>query len=170
MGIIINSTDFTGKHRVSKDLYAELDKYIIRYERRYLIDMVGLQVANLFIGDLVLKVPQAPIYLAIYNEIYMQEMSCGCSSNRTEMYSAGIKDMLIGFIYFEYMRDLKYRPTSTGIVVNQNEVSREVANPDAIMYSRYNDSVEAYNVIRRYCRLNNYVGLLGSCKQYANTI
>ncbi len=170
MGIIINSTDFTGKHRVSKDLYAELDKYIIRYERHYLIDLLGLPLADLLIADLALQVPQSPIYLAIYNEIYMQEVSCECSSNRYEVYSGGLKDMLLGFVYFEYMRDLKYRPTSTGLVINQNEVSREVASTDVVLYSRYNDSVEAYNVIRTYCKENDYIGLGGVCKDYANTI
>jgi hypothetical protein len=169
VGLIVNSADFTGKHRVSTNMFSELDAYINRYETRYLIDLLGKPLFDLFVADLVMQVPQSAEYLAIYNQLdYDNLIGCECASRLN--YSYGLKDMLLGFIYFDYMRDTKYKPTSTGVVANQYEVSREVSASGDNLYSRYNESVSSYRTIRNYIINNSatYPTFKGVCKDYAS--
>ena len=69
--------------------------------------------------------------------------------------SEGIKEMLKGFIYFEYAKDLSNQMTPYGNVKPTAENSEVVSTLFSMMYTRYNEAINSYRSIQRYLRFNN---------------
>lgn len=150
MGILIETADFKGKYKVSQNSYTELDRYIEKYEDIYLFELFGLELYTLFIADLdtqVPKQPQSAEFKEIYNPLKIMH-------NDNPIHSVGMREMLLGFIYFEYMRDEKYKSTVSGKVTNVSENSREASFTEFNIYDRYNGSVQAYNAIQCFMLIN----------------
>ena len=70
------------------------------------------------------QVPQQDIYLAIYNPIekdltndqnsqIFYSSLCGCKNKQIE--TNGMKSLLMGFIFFQYMRDQPFSKELTGV-------------------------------------------------------
>lgn len=163
MGILVVSTDFVGKYKVSFNTFqsAEFDIFIAQYETQYLYDLLGKTLADLFIASVVSHVPVGAAYLAIYNTI---EETIGVNVERNE----GMKAMVLGFLYYEWMRKSPIKSTITGAVTNANENSTLTFNPFGLT-TRYNDSVASYDLIQYYINVNStdYPDYLGSKKEYA---
>lgn len=145
MGLLIAKTDFTGKYKVAQNSYTDIDSYIEKYEEIYLAELLGADLFALFKADVnpTTKQPVTAIYLNIYNSFKTDEGNC-------LIVSEGMKKMILGFIYFEYVRDEKFKATMSGIVVSANEVSRESGFTEFNLYSRYNESIDTYDSIQWY--------------------
>jgi hypothetical protein len=76
--------------------------------------------------------------------------------------------MLMGFIYFEYLKDQITQSTPVGIVKQQGENSTPIHSHTTI-YGRYNEAIKTYRAIQDYIFLNQatYDGFRGVLKQYA---
>lgn len=142
MGILISSSDFVGKYAIPQDSFSDLDGFIDELEERYLIDLMGFDFYTAFVASMTGS-PSLPIapYIIIYNKLFVDQ---NCYSIRSE----GMKKMLIGFMYFEYMRSDKFKATTQGIVVNASDTSKPA--PYGPIYKYYNDSVATYQAIQRY--------------------
>jgi hypothetical protein len=68
--------------------------------------------------------------------------------------SAGIIEMLKGFIYFEYSKDLYNQMTPYGNVRPKAENSSVVNTLQTMIYARYNEAITTYRAIRNYIFLN----------------
>lgn len=148
MGLLIEKTDFsTGKYKISQNNYTDIDSYISKYEERYLIDLMGVELFNLFKASVSSHVPAAGIYKTIFDPIRQDDNSC-------IRISEGMKEMLLGFIYFEFMRDDKFKSTPGGTVAAQSEVSRETTFEENNIYIRYNISIASYRTIQWYIEDN----------------
>lgn len=165
---IIQATDFTpGKFElnVEKSTLTELEKYIERYEEQYLIDLLGVELFKLFKASITnaFTPPPAGIYLDIFNPIQADDGS-------EVRISRGIKDMLLGFIWFEFVRNQKYEHTKAGVVKNKVENSTEASWPESDIYGRYNESIASYETIQWYIVKNKtatvYEKYNGQCKEY----
>ena len=102
MARFVTSSEFNNKFELSVGMYSDdkIQAYIDRYEESYLVQLLGVELYNLFIADLdVSNVPQASRFVKIFNPFNEQVAF-------SLMMSKGIKDMLMGFIYFEYLKDL----------------------------------------------------------------
>jgi hypothetical protein len=98
----ITYSDFgKGKYELHKGMYEQqkINEYIDKYERLYLINLLGGNLYTLFVADLVAGVPVLPEYLAIYNAFVYDENNCDV------VISDGMVEMIKGFIYFEYLKD-----------------------------------------------------------------
>jgi hypothetical protein len=146
MGLLISKSDFTGKFQLGKTNFDSIDAYIARYEEPLLIELLGVTLFNLFKTDLLISppIPTNPIYLAIYNSIRVDDEG-NCPPIRV---NNGMKSMLIGLIWFEYLRDLKIKMTAAGAAIDEVEVSTLAATD--FMYQRYNEAVHDWNVIEWY--------------------
>jgi hypothetical protein len=144
MGLIVSNTDFTGKYELSLTQYntATIDAYITKYEKKYLLQLLGADLYALFVADLSGGVPVTAIYLDIFNAFDID------INNRIES-SNGIKEMLIGFIYYEYVRDRVQNQTPIGSAKPKNENSA-VLELTHVVVSRFNDSVVSYKAIQSY--------------------
>ena len=164
MGLLIVKGDFTGKYKIAQDNYtgSMLDTYIDKFEELYLIDLLGVELFDLFKADVTNYLPTTPKYLALYNTIRLDDTSGSIHI------SEGMKEMLLGFIYFEYMRDMKFKSTPSGVVVGSSEVSRETPSEENNLYARYNLSIKSYRTIQWYIENNedgyDYDEYNGQCK------
>lgn len=157
MSIVLNS-DFVGKYELTLTQYntALIDTYIEIYEKKYLIKLLGGQLYDLFIDDLTAGVPVTAIYLAIYNPLYIDLYNETLVSN-------GIKEMLLGFIYYHYTLDQQQAQTSVGVTAPKGENSEGI-NMNHISQNRFNDNVEPFRAIQSYIKTNaiNYPTFNGS--------
>jgi hypothetical protein len=159
--MITSISDYVGKYKLSTGMFdqAKLQEYIDRYEPRYLRELFGVDLYNQFEADLVGGVPQSPNFLKVFNPLYEDVGTFYYHWNRTyELYdqieSEGIKEMLKGFIYFEYSKDLVNEMTPYGNVRPKAENS-EVANTlFSMIYTRYNEAIKSFQSIQDYIMLN----------------
>ena len=164
--IILQISDFdTGKFELHTGMYAQnnLQEYIDKYEKRYLIDLLGATLGNDFITDVQLGggVPTLQNFIDIFNPIeldYSLEI----------IQSDGIKEMLKGFIYYEYLKDQVAQVTAVGMVTPKGENSERVNTLFTQMYTRYNDACRSFKGVQRFIwtKRGDYSGFNGRAKQF----
>lgn len=160
--MILSPSDFVGKYELHTGIYVQskLQNYIDIYEPMYLKHLFGIDLYNQFMSDLLNNVPQSPNFLAVFNPLSQDlgySFYWGNSFNNvnTMIISEGIKEMLKGFIYFEYAKDLNNQMTPYGNVKPISENSEVVSTLFSMMYTRYNEAINSYRAIQRYIRYTN---------------
>lgn len=146
-------SDFTGEFKVGGNTLTSTDFqiYINKYERIYLMDLLGVELYNLFIADLDVNFePQTPIYQVIYDEIFEDDgAQSGCQYR-----SLGIIEMLKGFIYYHWLRDQFTEKTITGAVKNEFSNSQPVSMTWTNIEEKFNESGQMYDTIQWYIKEN----------------
>jgi hypothetical protein len=137
-----------------------LQEYIDKFEVDYLQDLLGCELYDLFVADLLNGVPQTQIYIDIY-EPFCKDDNCG------RWRSEGIVKMVEKFIFWKYTRDQKVKNTNTGNIVNSNEVSREAEFSESRIYTVYNEGICSYDAIQWYIcdNLTDYPTFKGIIKK-----
>ena len=137
--------DFTGKFEIHTQgtTSVKLADYIDRYEESYLLDLLGVELYDLFMVD-----PEIAPYSTLVAPLKFQN-SFGEIFN-----SKGIVDMLLGFIYFEFQRDMKVQQTVNSAVKIKSNVSDRAGILDMNLYGRYNESIETFKAIQQYIITN----------------
>lgn len=160
--MILTTSDFVGKYELHTGMYVQskLQNYIDIYEPMYLKHLFGIDLYNQFISDLSGNIPQSPNFLTVFNPLAEDFGSSfytqwGVSYWNSMLISEGIKEMLKGFIYFEYAKDLSNQMTPYGNVKPISENSELVSTLFSMMYTRYNEAINSYRSIQRYLRFNN---------------
>lgn len=169
------STDFTGYYKIAQDGNSAtlLTAYIEKYEKEYLVDLLGYDLYLLFIADLTANVPQTTRFLTIFNELSYNTNSGDVvfipseyndsdyakryrQKSKVPTLSTGIIKMLKGFIYFEFVKEYGVQVSQTGVVIGKNENS-DTSDSKALglVESRYNDSINSYKVIQNYINANS---------------
>lgn len=153
--------DYIGKFALSNGMFStsKLQIYIDRYEPRYLRELLGVELYNEFVTDLIDGLPQSPNFIKIFEALAEDVGSYYYTYNRYYQIneildSAGMYDMLQGFIYFEYSKDLKNQMTPYGNVKQNAENSEVVNTLFSTMYNRYNEGIKSYDSIQQYILLN----------------
>ncbi len=194
MGILIDTSDFADRINFAKFYIPfntslcgseeQLQGYIERYEKKYINQLLGVDLANLFIADLVDQVPADPIYLAIYNpiekdltndensQIYYSSL-CNCNNRQIE--TKGMKSLIMGFIFFEYMRDQPFSRENTGVSRKIAENSENSSFYKWGIDAFYNESVKDYKETQYYILLEQnendiYQEFNGVKKKYTSTL
>lgn len=167
MGLLVVKADFVGKYAVAKSITDKLDAYIEEYEEKLLIELFGPELFVLFKADVnaTTKKPVLAKYLNLYNSLQIDSWGCPFTS------SNGLKNMLLGFIYFYYVRDERIKISMDGAVINKTEASEPV-NMN-FLYNRYNESVQSYNVIQHHAydnRTLDYPTLNGTPKKISSWV
>ena len=162
--MLLTTDDFINKWELSTGMYdtSKLTSYIIKYEERYLVHLLGAKLYDEFIADLtgVPQYPQSPNFIKILNPFNMdlssltQFYSSPLSGVNRILESDGILDMLKGFIYWEYARDLLNQQTPYGGVKQMSENSIVVDTPHSLMWERYNEAIRTYQAIQEYIYMN----------------
>lgn len=150
--MIVSIGDFTGKYELHTGIYdqGKITAYIAKYEPRYMRELLGAQMYTDFVSDLDQQTnePKSPNFQTLYNPFAVD----------VNLYrileSEGIKEMLLGFIYFEYTKDTSNTMTPFGNTVSRSELSKLATSLQSLMYNRYNESVRTFMAIREYILLN----------------
>lgn len=152
MSIVLNS-DFVGKYEINVNQYNEtlIDAYIAKYEKQYLLKLLGATLYGLFVADLTgtPEEPQTAIYVTIFESFEIDNEGLN-----NILVSNGIKEMLTGFIYYHLTLDNQQSQTSIGVVSPNAENGTMIAM-NSITNSRYNDNVETFRAIQEYIMLNS---------------
>jgi len=144
MGILIDTDDFVGKWNIAVDDYSEdrLNDYIDTFEKQYLVYLLGVDLFDLFQADLVAQVPQTARFISIFNEFFIDDGTC-------VFHSEGMKKMLLGMIYFQYVRDNDIKQTPSGTYKNTSELANNFPSFNGVV-QRWNQSIENYQTIQWY--------------------
>lgn len=141
---ILQASDFANKFEIHTNgvNLLKLTSYIERYEESYIIDMLGVELGELFLADLEEPLPY-PIYTFLYEPFNYQ-------NDYEILKSRGVVDMLLGFIYFEYLRDMKVQQTINIPVKVKGQNSDRANTLNMGLFERYNDSIVTYQAIQKY--------------------
>lgn len=161
MGILVTKSDFVGKYSLVKSINDKIDVFIEEYEEQILVDLLGQDLFDLFQNDLVAKVPQTDIYLAIYNKFTEYD-------NNFAYTSTGMKKLVLSLIYFEMSRDNSQKNTQVGTVKNVTEVSESLS--PTYLFKIYNEGIKNYKAIQRYIldNLSDYPDFKGIVKNFTS--
>lgn len=137
----------------------DLQLYIDKYEKYYLELLLGCNLASLFLADYNTDPvgTKEPRFQEIFDTICFDISGC------EEVISRGIKEMLIGFIYVHYTKDLANKSTSNGKAVNKITNSDNSNFWDTNMPESFNESVDDFRAIQYYIcyHLQNYTEYRG---------
>lgn len=168
MGFYVNISDFTGKFEVHQGMYSnnDLNDYIQRYELDYLKQLFGVPLYNEYYANAITNPPTNIPPLAKFSYLYNPFDYQNTDDFWLLCQSKGIKDMLIGFIWFEFNKDQVSTATPLGQQKQKNELSEAVIST---LYNRYNESVKTYRAIQTYIAQNSgtYQNFRGQIKGYA---
>jgi len=149
----LQPSDFTGRFELHTGMYDQqkLIDYIDRYEQRYLIELFGAKMYDEFMNDYFppLFAFWSPNFQFMFDPFHLDSNIGG-----NHLISIGIRDMLKGFIYWEYMKDTINQMTPIGNVIPQNQNSRVNSTIYSSMWSRYNESIKTFRAIQSYLILN----------------
>ncbi len=151
MGKIVKTTDFVGKYSISQNSYNsdDLQAFIDKYEKVYLRDLLGLTLGDLLYADITAYNPPATArYLVLFNPIAQEINNC-------DVISDGIKEMLIAFIYWEFVKTQASSVAVIGNVSPQAEVSTGVDFNSTEVYNIYNVGIASYRAIQIYINNNS---------------
>jgi hypothetical protein len=167
---IINISDFQtkGKFELHTGMFdnPRVQEYIDKYEKKYLINLFGVALYMEFELDLILGTgtPTELRFVKVFEPFAIDR--CG-----SVIYSEGIKEMLKGFIYYEYVKDLTNQMSSIGNVVPVGENSENGTTLYSMMFNRYNEAAANYKAIQYWISFNNdaaynYDGFSGNAKGF----
>jgi len=143
MGLLINEDDFASL--IATDVYTtdELTLAIAEYEKPLLYELLGIELYDLFVADLVNKVPQTAKYLTIYNAFVK-------TIDDKIVMSDGMKKMLVKWVRFHYVR----QQPQTNTIQGNTEVEGNLNKPSKMSYTslviQYNQMIETFKAIQTY--------------------
>ena len=150
----LQPSDFTGVVAQSTNEFTDpkLQAYIDRYEVKYLTDLLGATLYDLFVADLTpaappitpASVPVSAIFLSIFNAFADDDGN----TNGLQHISEGMVEMLKFFIMFEYSRDNQFDFAMTGATKNtfSNAEISVLNQTNAI--DNYNIGIKTYHQIQ----------------------
>ena len=153
MGLIIDSgEDFNyGKFLINDNDYTRqnLGEYIDQQELSILYALLGVELTNLFVADLDDEsIPQSDRFLSIYDQFAYNR------HNGSLVVSKGLKELLKGFIFFEFTRDQNSKNNINGNSQNIYDSGDLVTAEKNGIYQKYNLSVDDYQAIQTYIHDN----------------
>lgn len=151
--MFLNTSDFIGFYKISGNSHtsAELLNYINDLEPTILRKLLGVELYDLFIADLdANNQPQSQRFIDIFNPF-------SYDYNSTIIESKGIKEMLKGFIYYEYVRDSDYFNVISGNVKNSFGNSEKARGVEYGLNERYNKALLTFCNIQEFINQNDSV-------------
>lgn len=150
--ILVKISDFVGQFNLVKSTKTnpDIQAYIDQYEKKYILELLGVELGLLFIADVQEVSASDPIetrFQALIDEFDEQD-------DFGKIYSSkGIKQMLIAFIYFHYILEDQVKVSTSGAVKDDAETSK-VLNPRAatrMAEKRWNAALDTAEAIQWLC-------------------
>lgn len=151
--IILELSDFDGFYGLAQSNNNKklLQEYIDRFEESFIKRILGVELGQLFIDDITgVDSDSSAIdarFQVILDKFIKQEKG---SSN---MESKGMKAVLAGLVYSEYVEDNQLLHSQSGVIINQTETS-DVVNPviaAEFAATKWNSSVVSIQAIQWLC-------------------
>lgn len=135
--------------------------YINSTERQVLDELLGCELATAFVADLTNGQPSEQRFINLFQPICLS--FCG-----TQYRSEGVKEMIQGFVFWGYTRELETCATMQGVQVSNGENQQKADFLTGKAFRVYNTSISAYLVIQEYIKQNiqDYPEFDGQPKEY----
>ena len=170
MGLIISaSEDFNfGKYAINDaDVTRQnLKEYVKQNETRLIYELLGVDLGNLLIADLgPNKEPVTQRFITIFDPLAFNW------ANRLIM-SKGIKEILKGFVFSEFVREQNYKNNINGSSRNLYEQGEVISANFAGITHKYNEAIDSFCAIQLYINENktDYPEFKGIVKEYTSLI
>lgn len=142
--ILLALSDFTGLNTIVRSIINDtlLQDFIDRYEKPYIIKLLGVTTGTAFIAG-----HTGPPYLVIKNEFYVQD-------GTTNRHSTGIKDILVSCILMEYIEKNMSQHSQSGVSSNLTEAAKMLDFQNAARYAeqRWNEMITYWENVQWYCK------------------
>lgn len=161
MALIIKKEDFDAEFTIAQNCYSDLDKYINKFETLFLQELLGCNLFESFKSNLDKGKPTSDIYLKLFNSFCLDDGS-------NQIISQGMTQLLVGLIYYEFVRYSSTDASQHGVTVNRVETSRQGGFNEHDLYTRYNGSIDSFKAIQHYICKNRtvYPSYNGQSKTY----
>ena len=163
--MFVTVNDFKqGKFALHSGMYdvARIQDYINKYEPRYLMELMGVDLYNEFQADIIIGggLPFEQRFIDIFEPLYRD-------LNFAIIMSEGFIEMLKGFIYYEYTKDQIVQMTQNGNVRPVGQNSEVAGSLYTQIYTRYNDAIRSYKSIQWFVvyHSGDYAGFNGRKKE-----
>ena len=153
MSILISINDFIGKYNVTTPASdtSIFQSVCDEVEAKWMLNLLGETESAAFIADAsATGIPTLPQYLKIYNVL---QLSGHCST--WEVYSSGVKDMLINAVYAQWYNDVAIQGTLVGLKKIDTTNSSSVPATTFKLKNNWNLAVNNYRVIQKYIYSNS---------------
>ena len=161
MGVIIASSDFSSI--IATDVYTveEIDGAIDTYELQLIYELLGVELAKLFLDDLSGGVPTTQRFTDIFESWFK-------TINNEVVQSIGMKQMLVWWVFFFYVREQWQDNSIQGNVENDGSINRDSRMSYATLQKNYNTAIKTYKSIQAFIEdnLTTYPEYKGMCKEY----
>lgn len=146
--IILQPTDFKKYYSIaqSPDTTPLLQDFIDRYEKNYIHKVLGVELGDLFIADLLVGVPETARFISIFNAFSEQ-------IGERIYESKGFKDMLTAFVLYEFISQTQLKHSQSGVVSTQAEVANIQSPENAFRFGemKFNEALETKDAIQYVC-------------------
>ena len=160
MASITTPSDYIGQYSINKNKHNvnDIQACIDSVEELVLLQLFGVDFKDIVLQGVV---DLDPIYEMLYNPFNYQD-----SCDRIWQ-SKGIKEMLLGFVYFEWFATHSVAVVLDGQRENESENSKSASSLKANNEKRYNDAVKTYRAIQAYIieHLEDYPEFKGITKR-----
>jgi hypothetical protein len=154
----IEASDFKGKYKLAQDPSNQTITTNVIAEMR---DTLIRKIYGAVMGDQVITyvdanfTPSNPLLDTVINPFALDLETYCCDKEESMIESIGLKNVLLGFIYYQRACDMKLQMQSVGGEIRpKTENSTNDMLPEAKMIQRYNDSVKSIRSIQRFIRDN----------------
>lgn len=137
----VSQTDFVGKYQIAQNKFNSIFAYIIRYEDVIFAELMGKELSEDFLIN-----------------------PTDSKWDDFKVLGFGIQSLIVGLIYFEYVRDLPYRMTNKGAVYQQDENANQVIHAH-ILRQRYNECITDWKEMQDYLK-GNFDNFEGKKRKY----
>lgn len=147
MASITIPADFNGQYSINRNKHneASIQACIDSVEELVLLELFGVDFKAIVLQGVV---DEVVIYENLYNPFNFQD-----SCDRIWQ-SKGIKEMLLGFVYWEWFATHSVAVVLDGQRENESENSKSASSLKANNEKRYNDAVKTYRAIQAYINEN----------------
>lgn len=145
---------------VARETEADLQVYINRFEKYYIVKLLGATLGELFIADLA-NASQEDRFVVIEDEFYLDNPN-SCYSDYFGYYytegsviiSRGMADMLKGFIFYEYVSANQAKLSQNGVTVSVDEggTIQSPQNGYRFAEKKFNECLQTFRAIQWYIR------------------
>lgn len=141
---IVQTSQFVGKYALTKafnDGQLKIVQMIVDVEFKYLNELFGVDLCDLFLDEYTTETRFIKLMTPFAFEHCGKVKTC-----------RGIEQMLLGFVYTHYLTEMQGVPTSVGKMTPDPEAGK--LYNDLNVLSFYNESIQDFNMIVDYVRLN----------------
>lgn len=151
MPILLNVSDFADRYNVAKTTpdTQVIQSFIDLYEKSYIYQVLGVDLGDTVIAYLANPTPADPVLDKIINALAWQDR-CG-----TLYESQGLKNILLGFVYWHYVTESHVQPSATGGVAIQKVETATQSFLSPEVTNKYNDSARWAKAVQYYCLENS---------------